>query len=964
MNATFFFLLDEGNQTIDFSPNVEGLFHLRRDEILGKKVNELPLPLRNLLSNKQNRPDGRENTLIELDGVTRSYNVTRVRQASTNQPIREIILIDEDAAEIHHNPQRPGLTTKPYTAHTINDDQPQGFICEHLVEGIIVEDARGIITYVNPAATLIFGYAKDELIGQHWINFVPDDQKSLALKILERRKRGASDRYEISLVRKDHSRIQVLVSASPIYDKETGEMSGSLAVFMDVTSRRQMEAALRESEERFRIIVDMLPEPLFVARISNLRILYFNRQAAKLFSTNQAVAIGRRLSDFFSDPKDLQYLIEDATQFSPFQNRETQLSRDNGEHFWGLLSGAITNMNAEAVLIVSVYDISERKQFEEALQKSESAYRLLAENAQDVIWTMDLDGNFTYVSSSVEKLRGYSVDEVLNQTIEDALTPESAQLARDILASALEEKELGNPVNVGRFELEQPCKDGSTIWTEVITSAIYDNQGNITGFLGVSRDISARRNAEESLKKARETLEIANRDLEQRSRESTDQRLAALNLLADAQASRDAAEQARHELEIAIEQANQMAVKAEAASQAKSEFLANMSHEIRTPMNAIIGMTSLLLDTPLTDEQRDLADMVRFSCESLLTIINDILDFSKIESGKLELEKSPFKLSVLIKDCIDMFSVHALDKQLTLSYDIAKDVPDMVVGDSSRLRQIIINLINNAIKFTDQGSVTMTVFLDSPTTEDEISHDRLPLHFIVKDTGIGIPAHKMDRLFKSFSQVDSSTTRRYGGSGLGLVISQRLVELMGGKMWVKSMPDVGSDFHFTIGVSIARGIEQEQREIAPRDEALIPLGPPLVREGHPKHTEIQILLVEDNTLNQKVAMQMLAKIGYKADIAVTGRDAYEALQRQSYDLVFMDIQMPEMDGIEATKLIRKTLPAENQPYIIAMTAHAMRGDRERCLIAGMNDYLSKPVRKSELEKVILDYFSYISSHPS
>jgi PAS domain S-box-containing protein len=965
MDRTIFFSLDEKNKLIDISPNIERFFDLQPSTCIGRNVKNLPKPLWRAISSIQKHREENSQVNIEIDGKNHIFYSRRIpRLDNDGKVIGELLLLDEQSANL--SDERPTSVEKdnePSIQPSL-DERPYQDIIQHLLEGIVVEDVEGMITFVNPAAELIFGYTKAELIGKHWMNFIPEDQRAFASVMNGRRKHAETDRYELTLLKKDTSRIHVLVSRNPMLDPVDGGMIGSLAVLMDITSRKQIEAALRESEERFRIIVDVLPEPLFLARISDQRILYFNRQAADLFAANQAVAIGRNISSFFQDPKQAQSLIKDALDGSTYRSRETALMRTDGEPFWGLLSGSITSMNGEDVLVVSIHDISERKQFEEALRKSESVYRLLAENAQDVIWTMDLKGRFTYVSPSVEKLRGFTVEEVMRQSFYEALTPESAVIAKENLARAVEEIKSGKSMGVGRFELEQPHKNGSTIWTEVITSGIYDQAGNIDGFLGVTRDITSRRNVEESLEMARETLEMAYRDLEKRSREASDQRKAALNLLADVQASRDAAEQARRELEIAIEQANQMAVKAEAASQAKSEFLANMSHEIRTPMNAIIGMTSLLLDTSLTEEQRELAETVSLSSESLLSIINDILDFSKIESGKLELEHHPFNLSNLVKDCIDLFSVHASQKNLTLSHNIAPDVPPTIIGDATRIRQILINLVNNAIKFTDRGNVTITIDQTVKRPTVELIEGNVLLHFLVKDTGIGIPANKMDRLFKSFSQVDSSTTRRFGGSGLGLAISQRLVELMGGEMWVESTPDIGSDFHFTINVAIAPLAESSLQEHPIREEIASPTTPLTPHLTPEKRAELKILLVEDNNLNQKVATQMLSKIGYHADIAINGREAIEALQRQPYDMVFMDIQMPEMDGIEATKLIRTNLPEEQQPYIIAMTAHAMRGDRERCLLAGMNDYLSKPVRRTELEKVIAEYFSSATPHPS
>ncbi len=523
----------------------------------------------------------------------------------------------------------------------------------------------------------------------------------------------------------------------------------------------------------------------------------------------------------------------------------------------------------------------------QALRVSEERFRSLVENASDVITLLRPDGTILYESPAIRPMLGYAPEELIGSNCREFVHPEDQPVLEAGLGRALA-NEKGSALQEFRFR----HRDGTWRVLEAVGSTATDDEGR-TIIIVISRDIAERKRFQQEL-----------------------------------QAAKDAAEM---------------------ASRTKSEFLANVSHEIRTPMNGILGMTELALDTELTAEQREYLTMVKASADTLLAIINDILDFSKMEAGKLDLENVSFDLRELLEETVQPLVVRARQKGVAFTWGISPDTPTAVVGDPTRLRQVLLNLAGNAVKFTHVGTIHLEVApaaavadRDTAPAFPRLLDDEAHLHFRIADTGIGIPGEKLALIFEAFSQADASTTRQYGGTGLGLAISQQLVQMMGGRLWVESEPARGSTFHFTCRLRQADGGTPDRPSpsgTAGRQNA----SPPPLR----------ILLAEDNAINEKLITRLLEKHGHSVKVAVTGVEALAAIAEHRFDLVLMDVQMPEMDGLEATRRLREREAGTGSHLpIVALTAHTLPEDRQKCLEAGMDAFICKPVQAHALFEVL------------
>jgi PAS domain S-box-containing protein len=855
----------------------------------------------------------------------------------------------------------------------------------------------------NRAYREMLGYSEEELQGLHFSEYTHPEDLPRQLELYRDLVAGKIDRYELEMryIGRDGRLIWAHVVDSIVRDDAGGAVFG-LTMVEDITERKLAEEAVRRSEaevrrqkQYFESLVEISPTAVLTLDLDD-RVTSWNPAAERLFGYSRAEALGRPITELVLRSEDLDQRAALMRKVSEMGEAclTTRRRRKDGTLIDVEVLVAALRVDGERVGSYVIYhDIGEllrRRQYLESL----------LELSPTAIVTTDLDGNLTSWNPAAERLFGYTPREALGRNIDDLVASDEL---RGEATDAKRQIARGERI---QLTTRRTRKDGTLVDVDVRGAPIFVGARQV-GMYALYHDVS-------ELLRAQRT--------------------------------------------------------AEAATEAKSAFLATMSHEIRTPLNAMIGMTELLLGTELAADQRELADVVRTSGDALLGVINEILDFSKIEAGRVELEHRPFILRDCVDTALELVAANATAKGLEVACLVDPQAPAAIVGDAARLRQILVNLLANAVKFTERGEVVLTVQSEGVAAASDVHR----LHFTVRDTGIGIPADRIDRLFESFSQVDASTTRRHGGTGLGLAISKRLCELMGGRMWVQSERGVGSAFHFTLAVeassdtrpapeapelrgkrllvvddnaanrevivrharswgmvaretgSPARALEWIRRgdpldvaildmqmpgmdgltlarEIRGyRDVRTLPLvmltslgrriddrrvsaefaafltkpirgsqlhatvaavlgagtaGAQAPRDREPRSTAttrapLRVLLVEDNAVNRQLALRLLDKLGHQADVAVNGLEALEALRQRPYEVVLMDVEMPEMDGLETARRIHRLWPPRERPRIIAMTANAMQGDREICLAAGMDDYLSKPIDPDELSAAL------------
>ncbi|WP_269542657.1 PAS domain S-box protein [Cerasicoccus fimbriatus] len=812
-----------------------------------------------------------------LEGRTKHYS-TEFRMRTKDGDWRWVL---SRGMAIFNQDGAPTRMLGTHTDITERKKQEEAFkrlslIASKTTTGVVMTDAKGLLTWVNKAFERMTGYYMEEVLGKSPGSILQGSasDKNIAKQMRDCVRSGQGFHVEILNYRKSGVPFWVEVEATPIHDVN-GKLVNFIAISNDITTRRLDRERIEESERRFRDISNAAGEFIWEHDVNGY-FTYASDRVKDVLGYSPGEFIGRHPSEIcvpsFKDQLSTRMLGHFRRE-ETFTGFEVPNICKDGSTVWLSISGVpMHDRNGQMVgFRGAAMDITQRKQAEDELSKLYQRFQLATNSARIGIWEFDFATNTLEWDSIMFEIYRLPYDRFTGKM--DAwsrvMLPEDNPNFQATLETAIER---GGNYRLN-FRIRWPEGDIRHITGNALVMLNEDNQP--ARIIGSSWDITEQKRAEEDAIAARDTAEEANR--------------------------------------------------------AKSAFLAMMSHEIRTPMNGVIGMLQALRESNLDDNQKDYVDIIESSSGSLMTIIDDILDYSKVEAGRLVLDLRPINIATVVTSALSLYTTHAAEKKLELVHRIDNRVPPAVLGDEMRIRQVIVNLISNAIKFTDRGRVTIKV------SANEIGDGTVQLHFSVADTGIGFSKEQAESLFEPFVQADTSITRRHGGTGLGLAISRRLVELMGGQIWCESSRLLGTIFHFTVNAEVTDASKLTSKQ-----------NPELGRVNY----EGRILLAEDNPINRKVVQFVLNRLGCVVDHAENGQEAIDMFARDTYDLVLMDVQMPELDGLAATRGIRQMSGDTETPWIIGLSAAAMKEDREAAYNAGMNDFLNKPLKPQELEAAL------------
>ncbi|WP_440119071.1 PAS domain S-box protein [Paenibacillus sp. QZ-Y1] len=745
-------------------------------------------------------------------------------------------------------------------------------------------DPERTFKYVSPACRSMLGYEPEEVLGQSGLFCIHPDDIPLVEAYVAGQIQGLAPDRISYRLQHKNGSVVWADTISHYVYDKQGNLQEMIAVTRDITASKQQQLSLQEYQSLFDC------NPLGVASLDLDGNLLKANQGQEQLTGHTKEELLNQSFDHLIDPADLEktrYHFEQTVK-GIAQSYEIGMIHKDGQRIDASVINVPILLEDRVVGVYGITsDITESKRYVEEIENLSYERALILNALSEGVIGLDQNGNLIFANPIATKMMDFCPNEMKGRSLEEIML--------QMQSEGIPYPSNGTPIlravregrGIQRSEAVFWKQDGSSFLAEFQLKPIMD-QGSIRGAVLVFRDMTSVK----EIIRAKEAAEHADR--------------------------------------------------------AKSEFLAIMSHELRTPLNGIMGMAHLLMETKLDDEQISFAEIIIGSGESLLYILNEILDFSKIEAGKMDLEREPVDIKAVLGGVMELFSFKASEKNIELSCEMSEHIPERVRGDETRIRQILINLVGNAVKFTEKGSIQVYVNVKPVGDHDE---DHLILSFTVKDTGIGIPFDKQHQLFQSFSQLDPAINRKYGGTGLGLAISKKLVELMGGAIGVQSETGEGAEFHFTLL------LERWQDELNDRIEETLDHDEKLDRTN--LAAGIKILVAEDQAVNSHLLEEMLRKLGGVCDIVTNGEEAVRAMERERYDLLFMDIKMPVMDGIEATCKIRKTHP--EIPVITAITAFAGSNDREACLECGMQDFISKPFNSTEISRVLNTWVPYIRS---